>query len=226
MQGVIDMTEGINFNKAIEELTKVGTLVRSYLDEKSGAVAKVDYTELTGLPQKVSVDKELDLPVPVGSIAEPQWRDVLRHNRNVRIGQKIFETIVPPSLNFLGNAATLFLFYEHEGFQNGLNDIIKTIVEEFSYTNYTMNIQYLTLGVPPPQTQGTPPFPPQASRAAHGAPYPTIFNRSFDYVQDPETGIYVLAGDSGYLGGDGQDFSHLGALVDQAGGSARKKYQL
>ena len=77
--------KAIDFNKAVEELSRVGSLVPTYLDAESGAAVKVDYTELTGLPQKFTVDKAQDLPVPVDSIAERPWRDILIHNRRVRI---------------------------------------------------------------------------------------------------------------------------------------------
>lgn len=167
--------KSFDYTKAAEELQKSGSLVSTYLDSDSGANVNVNYTELTGLPQSITIDKSKDLPVPVDSVAEGPWRDVLTHNRNVKIAKKIFEVVTPSILKFIPNALTGFLLHDHEGFQGGIKEIADEIVKQYAYTMFDTKIRYLVMGVPPPTTKGDQTIP-------HGAAYSGFGGRK-DYME-------------------------------------------
>lgn len=142
------MVRTIEFEQSIQELIRPGTLVTNFQDSEYGRVVRIDISELTNQPQSFTILEEKQFPIPESTIAESQWRQMITQNRNLKIAQKIFEETTPPVLKFLGNAATLFLLKKHEGYQSWLDNIIKSIVDEVSYTHYKTKLRYMTLGVP------------------------------------------------------------------------------
>ena len=181
------VVQSFDFTKAAEELQKSGSLVSTYLDSDSGANVTVNYTELTGLPQSISIDRGKDLPIPMGSVVESSWRDILAQNRNLKIRKKIFEVVTPPILKLIPNAMTGFLFHDNEKFQGGIKEIVDEIVKQYVYTMFDTKVQYLAMGVPPPVAKGGKTLP-------HGAAY-SGFRDNLDagsYGNDFESGKYPV----------------------------------
>lgn len=199
------MVKTIEFGPSMEQLLSPGTLVPICLDSKYGATVGVELNEF-GDPQKIDIKREKEFPIPEGSVIEPQWRDIIAYNRNLAIGKSIFTETMPHILNFLGNAATLFLFHDHKGYNTWLNNIAKTIVEEFTYTMFDTKVKNLAMGIPKGKGAENISF----SRGRGGSAYSGFGKYGKHTGYNPRDGDYAVIGFS-----DSEPRVYSGGVIDR-----------
>jgi hypothetical protein len=184
------------FKEAFDAMKGVGNLIPGYLDSQYGLSAKIDYTELTGEPQKFSVEPEAQFLVPEGTMIESHWRQNLAHNFNVVLGKELFRIFGIPwiraGFNLLaaaGEVVTLGLVYKAEDMKPSIDEGVKELCDELMFRYFDTRKRYLIYGIPE-DIPGTPhPFPPKKAQTK-GSSYPRFrgnqIERPFSYNVDEQ----------------------------------------
>ena len=145
----------IHFGPALDSMVDPRNVVVINADTNYGRSIKMDYNPLSGEPEEMKVSKVDEFAVPVGSIAEPSWRnEIVGYNTRLERNEALFDLFGYPlihgGLRFLAGLADVFTLGAF-GFSDKERTAASTkeITDALRYNHVTTRKRFLVYGLPP-----------------------------------------------------------------------------